>query len=398
MIERRRLAVLAGAHASADLCQGALAALIPFLIAGRGISYGQAGLLLMVMAVASSVLQPLFGVASDRWRSPATVPLALLVAGAGITAVGLVDSVGGMVAGVAVAGLGVGAFHPDAARRARLAGAARPSSALSVFAFGGNAGFAAAPALITPAVLIAGLAGAAIVLVPIAIAIALMWASGELSPPAGGGREPVAATGGDRWAPFAGVATIATLRSGTYFGLQAFLATYLIATLGATEAQGNLALTVMLVVGAAGTLAGGVLADRFERRFVMASFSAAAALATALLALAPTIGLATIASALVGFCLFGNFSLSVAWGQELLPSRPGFATGVTLGLAMGIGGAFAAGFGAVADLVGIEAVFWALAALPLPGALIATLLPRGAEPGPGTESAGGRAATVGDSL
>ena len=69
---------------------------------------------------------------------------------------------------VAVGGIGVGLFHPDAARRARVAAGSQVATGFSFFSVGGNAGFALAPTLITPAVLLFGLAGALVVLVPCA--------------------------------------------------------------------------------------------------------------------------------------------------------------------------------------------------------------------------------------
>jgi MFS transporter, FSR family, fosmidomycin resistance protein len=65
-LDRRGLAALAAGHAAADLCQGSVPALIPFLISQRGYSYGAAGALLLAVTVGSSIIQPLFGAMSDR--------------------------------------------------------------------------------------------------------------------------------------------------------------------------------------------------------------------------------------------------------------------------------------------------------------------------------------------
>ena len=65
-LDRRGLAALASGHAVADLCQGAVPALIPFLISERGYSYSAVGALLLFVTVGSSIIQPAFGAASDR--------------------------------------------------------------------------------------------------------------------------------------------------------------------------------------------------------------------------------------------------------------------------------------------------------------------------------------------
>ena len=89
-LDRRGLAALAAGHAAADLCQGSVPALIPFLIAQRHYSYAAAGVLLLCVTVGSSIIQPLFGAVSDRlslwWLMPTGVLLAAFgIAGAGLT-------------------------------------------------------------------------------------------------------------------------------------------------------------------------------------------------------------------------------------------------------------------------------------------------------------------------
>ena len=88
-LDRRGLAVLASGHACADMAQGAVPALLPFLIDQRGISYGAAGALILVTSVGSSAIQPLFGLGSDRLALPWLMPLGVLLAGLGIALVGV---------------------------------------------------------------------------------------------------------------------------------------------------------------------------------------------------------------------------------------------------------------------------------------------------------------------
>ena len=59
------------------------------------------------------------------------------------------------------------------------------------------------------------------------------------------------------------------LRSFVYFGFVTFIPLYYIHDLHTGKAAGSAALSVMLVGGAAGTLLGGPLADRFGRRAVL---------------------------------------------------------------------------------------------------------------------------------
>jgi FSR family fosmidomycin resistance protein-like MFS transporter len=81
-----------------------------------------------------------------------------------------------------------------------------------------------------------------------------------------------------------------------------------------------------------------------------------------------------------GFAATGNFAVTLVIGQEYLPSRPALASGITLGLAMGVGGLIAAGLGPLADSAGTETALWLLAAVPIPCLALAALLP-GPAPG-----------------
>ena len=78
---------------------------------------------------------------------------------------------------------------------------------------------------------------------------------------------------------------------------------------------------------------------------------------------------------LIGFFLFGTFSIAVVMGQEFLPNRIGVASGVTLGAAIGFGGLVAWLLGLLADQTGLTTVMIVIAFLPLPGFLISLFLP-----------------------
>lgn len=374
--DRGALARLSVGHACTDMCQGAVPALFPFLISQRGLSFVATSGLLVTMTICSSVLQPIFGVLSDRTTRSFFMPAGLLLAAGGVAVCAMTGNYPVELAAVAVGGIGVGLFHPDAARRARVAAGAKIATGFSFFSVGGNAGFAIAPALITPAVLLFGLQGAAIVLVP-CIATAVVLA---LHPPPLTRVQPKGATttpdGPDRWGPFSRIGGIAALRSGVYFGLQAFMAGYFVQTLHTSDGTANAALTAMLAFGALGTLVGGRVADRLDPRLVIVASMALQPLLLALLLSVHTVALGVGVAAVLGFVTVGTFSVTVVMGQGYLPSRPGLAAGVTLGLAIGIGGLIAALLGPVADSDGPQTAIWILAVLPIPAVALALTLPR----------------------
>ena len=58
--------LLALGHLCSDINQGALAAVLPFLIAARHYDYATAASLIMAANVIGSVVQPLFGQLADK--------------------------------------------------------------------------------------------------------------------------------------------------------------------------------------------------------------------------------------------------------------------------------------------------------------------------------------------
>jgi FSR family fosmidomycin resistance protein-like MFS transporter len=379
-MDRRSIGVLASGHGLVDVCQGAVPALIPFLIARRGYSYSEATALVLVMTFSSSLLQPLFGLITDRRSISWLLPAGVLVGGLGIAAVGLVDTFVLTLAAVAVAGLGVGAYHPEGARNANyVAGNRRRATAMSLYAVGGNAGFALGPVLVTALVIPFGLGGLAWFALPMTVGALLL--TFELPRIDALRLEKIAAAAGseggqgpDRWLPFTGIASVAGFRSATYFGLQAFVPVFLITQMGTTDAVGNAALTVLLVAGAVGTLVGGRVADRVGTRPVLiVSLGVVVPLILALLEVSEAVAFPLLAA--IGFFLVGTFSISVVLGQEFLPNRIGVASGVTLGAAIGFGGLVAWLLGLLADQTSLTTVMVVIAVLPLPGFLISLLLP-----------------------
>ena len=231
-MDRRGLATLACGHAAADLCQGSIPALIPFLIAQRGYSYSAAGALLLVVTVGSSIIQPLFGALSDRLQLWWLIPVGVALSAVGIAGAGVTHAFWLTCLVVGVGGLGVAAFHPEGARYANYASGSRRGTGMSLFSVGGNTGFALAPILITPAVLLIGLSGTLVVaILPAIVAVVLAFqmphlrersaAAASRSPRA---RRPQRRRGGR----FLRLTAVIGFRSGVYFGLQSFAAVWLI--------------------------------------------------------------------------------------------------------------------------------------------------------------------------
>lgn len=373
------MGVLSSGHLFTDLNQGAVAALLPFLVAERGLTLAAAGTLVLAATVSSSVVQPLFGVFSDNRPLPALMGLGVLLAGVGMALVGLAPTYPLILLCVVLSGIGVAAFHPEAARFANYVSGSGRARGMSFFSVGGNAGFALGPVITTPLVLLFGLPGTLFLALPAVVMAAVLFYENSrmlgFTPETveKGGEEPVAAP--EHWGPFAVMIGVVTVRSFVYFGLVAFVAAYYERVLDVSPALGNAALATMLFGGAAGTLLMGPLADRFGRRTVVGtSMLLLPFLIFGFTLSGPYPGMVLLA--LVGAATVGTFGITVVMGQEYLPGRIGLAAGITMGLSIGLGGLGAPLLGLLADSAGLATTMYAIAALPVLGLILTLTLPR----------------------
>ena len=172
----------------------------------------------------------------------------------------------------------------------------------------------------------------------------------------------------EAWGPFAILAGVIAVRSFVYFGMVTFIPLYYVNVLHTSKAFGSVALTAMLLGGAAGTLTGGPLADRFGRRTVLVGSMIVDPAAGRRLPSVRAGGRARVRGARRARRRSRRSRCTIVMGQEYLPGRLGVSAGVTIGLSIGLGGVGAPLLGLLADARGLTAVFEAVAILPLAGA------------------------------
>ncbi len=370
------MAMLSAGHLFTDIGQGSIPALLPFLIIRDHLSYAGASALILAATIASSVIQPVFGHLSDRRSLPWLMPLGPVLGGLGVALAAIAPTYGLTLAAVVVSGIGVAAFHPEGSRFANYVSGARRSSGMSLFSVGGNIGFALGPALVTPLVLVFGLSGTLLVIVPTSLmGFVLARELPRLKP----FRVDLATTRttttqADAWGPFTLLAVVIGLRSFLYFGFITFIPLYFIHDLHTSRGTGGAALTVMLVGGAIGTLVGGRLADRFGRRSVLIGSMAVLPFLTVAFLISPP-ALAILFAGIAGAATIATFAVTIVMGQEFLPGRIGVASGVTIGLSVGMGGVAAPLLGILADSAGLRAVFEVIVVFPLAALLLSLALP-----------------------
>src|SRR5689334_18182501 len=164
------MSALSGGHLAVDFASGSVPALIPFMTDRFHLGYALAAMLLLTATASSSLVQPLFGLWSDRrgalWLIPGGTLLAAV--GVGIAAVTPVYLV--VLLLVFAGGLGVAAFHPEGAKFAAYASGRKRASGMAYFNVGGNAGYALGAFATGQLVVWLGLAGGLAAMAPVAVA------------------------------------------------------------------------------------------------------------------------------------------------------------------------------------------------------------------------------------
>jgi FSR family fosmidomycin resistance protein-like MFS transporter len=368
------------AHLVTDINQGAIPALLPFMKEALGLSYTAAGMVLLASNLTSSVIQPVFGYFSDIRPKIWLIPLGVLMAGIGIGLSGLSPSYGVLIFLVVMGGLGVAAFHPEGFKTAHFFIGQKKASGMSIFAVGGNLGFALGPFTLTYLVTHFSLIGTVAYCFPglaIALLFIFMLPSLRYSSPAGkkeSSMDQTRATGS--YGKLIILIMIVTMRSWMQMGLVSFIPFYYINYLKGDPLLAGKMVTTFLVSGTLGTLAGAPLADRWgHKKFITLGMFLMFPLLILFLN-AQGWG-AFIVLALSGFVLISSFSVTVVMAQDLLPGKLGMASGLMVGFAIGTGGLGVTLLGIVADYWGVPAALKTMTIMPLIGLLLCWLLPAG---------------------
>src|SRR5205823_12276032 len=375
-MDRRGMAALAGGHMAVDFAGGALPALLPFLKERFGLSYTLVAVLVLASSLSSSVVQPLFGLWSDRRGAIWLLPAGAAVGGLGIAVAAASPAYGLVVLWVVISGFGTAAYHPEGSKFAAYASGARRASGMSIFSVGGNVGYALGAVVTTPIVVALGLTGGLLLMAPCLVVAVLLL---RLVPfllslePADPRTARQTARGAERRGAMALLLAIVAFRSVAWFGLITFVPLWEV-SLGHSKSYGAHLLALMLLSGAVGTLLAGPAADRFGRRPVLMASNVVVPPAIVAFILVGGIP-GAIALCIVGPAVVGTFGVTMVMSQEYLPRHIGMASGLSIGLSIGLGGIAAVILGAVADSIDLRTALYVCAAAPVLGAILTAMLP-----------------------
>ncbi|PAE43202.1 MFS transporter [Bacillus sp. 7884-1] len=371
-------------HLLNDAIQAVVPAMFPILEKSMGLSFTQLGIIAFSLNMVSSVLQPVVGFVTDKRPMPFALPIGLTLTLGGVLGMAFAPSFGMIVLSVIFIGLGSAVFHPEGSRVAFMAAGKRRGLAQSIYQVGGNTGQALAP-LITALILVPlGQQGASWFSLVAALAVLLLiyianWYKQRLVE-----NLPILKKKNSMSSKKAGLSKkvkqslflillLIFARSWYISGMTNFYAFFAIEEYSLTIKESQLFLFAFLIAGAFGTFFGGPLADRFGKKKLISVSMFLTIPFSILIPFVPSF-IAFIFLMLTGFILMTNFSVTVVFAQELVPGKIGTMSGLTVGLAFGMGAIGSVGLGYLADLFSMSAMVSSIGFLPLLG-LLAFLLP-----------------------
>lgn len=373
------MSALSGGHLAVDFASGAVPAMLPLFKDRFGLSYALTAAIMLCATAASSLVQPLFGLFSDRRGALWLLPAGVGIAGIGTALAAVTHVYGLMLVCVFLTGLGVAAFHPEGAKFASFASGHRRASGMALFNIGGNTGYALGPIVIAPLIYWRGLSSAAIVAVPISIGAFAIWRTlpylrgivPERS--ARGARDDV-----EQHGALAVLLTIVVLRSVAFFGLLTFAPLYLrsggVSGHWHGYALSHWVLPLILSAGAVGTLTLGPVADRIGLpRTLLLTQAVIAPLIVVFILRGGIVGIVALMG--VAMCVVGTYGVTMVLSQQYLPRHVALASGLNVGLAVGLGGLAAVCLGLVADAIDLRTALFVSAGAPVLGVLLCLLLP-----------------------
>lgn len=347
-------AVVAVMHGVNDSYTAFLHPLLPRLMEKLDLSITLAAVLSSTLALSASLAQPILGHVADRGGQRALVILGPVATAAFLSSMGLAPNLGVLLLVLALGGLGSAAFHPPGAAMAVRSGSAeRRGTRHAVFSFGGAVGYAAGPLLAVGIVQQLGLSRLWLAAIPVAM---FALAAHMVLPPRVPKVEVSAAPTPRRLARLLrgpiGILFVISALSAFLQRLFLTLVPIVVARGGGTEAAGAIALTAYLGGQAIGTLGGGVLADRMDRRWLLAALAALSLPAHALAFQHPSGGMGLALAAVAGAVNQAILPPIVVMAIEIEHRAAGLAAGIVMGLAWAMGSVAMLGAGALADVIG----------------------------------------------
>ncbi len=369
-------------HFLNDMIQSIIPSIYPILKDKFGFSFAQIGIITLIFQMTSSILQPFTGLYADKHPRPYALSIGMCFTLVGLLVLAFAENYLLILLSVSVVGLGSSIFHPTASRVAQLASGGKKSLAQSIFQVGGNGGSALGPLLAAAIILPFGQHSISFFALAAFLAAIIMvrlgsWYKARMAYATKHPQKTVGInTNISKRAKYGALAILIMLVFSKYFYtscITSYFTFFLIDKFGISVGASQLCLFVFLAAFAIGTVAGGLLGDKFGRKYVI-WFSILGSAPFALIMPYANFAWTIVCTFLSGLIIASAFSSIVVYATDLMPDKVGLIAGIFFGLMFGLGGLGSAFFGWLADKTSIEFIFQVSSYLPLLG-IIAGFLP-----------------------
>lgn len=369
-------------HFLNDMIQSIIPSIYPILKDKFDFSFAQIGIITLIFQMTSSILQPFTGLYADKHPRPYALSVGMCFTLVGLLVLAFAENYLLILLAVSVVGLGSSVFHPTASRVAQLASGGKKSLAQSIFQIGGNGGSALGPLLAAAIILPLGQHSISFFALAALLAAIIMvrlgsWYKARMAYATKHPQKTVGInTNISKRAKYGALAILIILVFSKYFYtscITSYFTFFLIDKFDISVGASQLCLFVFLAAFAIGTVAGGLLGDKFGRKYVI-WFSILGSAPFALIMPYANFAWTIVCTFLSGLIIASAFSSIVVYATDLMPDKVGLIAGIFFGLMFGLGGLGSAFFGWLADKTSIEFIFQVSSYLPLLG-IIAGLLP-----------------------
>ncbi|NOT60865.1 MAG: MFS transporter [Acidobacteria bacterium] len=375
--DKLTVALLSTTHFVLDSYSSFIFPLLPLLATKLHLTAAQVGWLTPMLMITSSLLQPAYGLISDRYLKREMAIFGPLVAAIFLSCLGMATSLPMLMVIVIAGGIGIGAFHPQGAAivsRAASSGG-HQGLVMSVFSSTGTVGYALGPLIIAAVVANFGLEKSWYTMFwGIAIA-AVMWMYCPALPDRKTETQSVSLRDAllAVWQPLTLLYFAVVLRSAVSVSVQTFLP-FALQDSGLTTTAISSVLAGFLFFGGIGGFFGGGMADRWgARRVTLVSLLIATPLL--LMAFATTGPLSYTLMMLGGTALNLPIPVSVVMAQRLVPHGASTVSALMMGFAWGAGALLAPLAGWLGARYGFFHALWLMSLLPLVSALLLWFYP-----------------------
>jgi FSR family fosmidomycin resistance protein-like MFS transporter len=378
------IALISTAHAVLDSYSSFLFQLLPVMTMRLGLKPAQAGWLTPLLMISSSLMQPVYGMISDRYLKRSMAVFGPLVAAVFLSLLGTATSLPMLMAFVVIGGIGVGAFHPQGAAMVSRAASADGMSkhqgmVMSVFSSTGTVGYALGPIIIAAVVSQFGLAQS---WYAVSWGVA-MWVLMYLyCPPLEraerkAGAPPLKNALRAVWQPLTLLYFAVVLRSAVAVSVQTFLP-FALQSSGLSDNERSWVLAGFILFGGIGGFFGGALADRLgARRVTLVAMLLATPL---LLAAFSTHGMPSYLLLMAGGTALNlPIPIAVVMAQRLVPGGASTVSALVMGFAWGAGALMAPLTGLLSARIGFFAALFTVSFLPLISAVLLWRYPKDEE-------------------